>query len=84
MLLQNKNKRLDAPCLTKLFIVLEKPKFEHLQAEIFVDVEGCWAIPKLMVLTFLKFILVNLASYPYEKNFTTKKFSHSFSAGLDD
>jgi hypothetical protein len=82
MLLQNKNKRLDTPCLTKLFIVLEKHKFKHLQADIFVDIEGCRAIPKLMALTFLKFILVNLASYPYEKKLHYKNVLPLFFCGV--
>jgi hypothetical protein len=61
--------------------VLKKQKFEDLQTEIYVDVEGYMGHPKLMVLTILT-LWFNLASFPVRK-LHYKNFYRAFSERLN-
>jgi hypothetical protein len=69
--------------LNKRCIVLKKQKFEDLQTEIFVDVDGWWGhrqdyfIDRPYVLLGLTWLHSPMKKCHYIN------FSHSFSAGLD-
>jgi hypothetical protein len=56
------------PSLTKICIVLKITKFEDLKKPIFLFMyRDALGIPKIMVLTILEYISVNLASFFVKK-----------------